>query len=474
MNRIEDGVAPEALLGQPLWRLVIPEDQGRVREELERVLERGVTVRYTTTFRRPDGSALLLSTVAAPLRSSGQIAGVVVNARDITEKVRLAQERDDLERQVREAQKMEAVGRLAGGIAHDFNNMLAAIIGNVELSLLDLEEGDPAVEALEEINEAAGRAARLTRQLLTFSRKQVIEPHTVDLGELVHGMLTMLRRVIGEHIRIDQDIDPDLDRVHVDRGQIEQAVLNLAINARDAMPEGGVLTITCENHAVEPPVLIDLAAPDEFVCLKVSDTGVGMTPEVRERIFEPFFTTKEVGQGTGLGLATVFGVVEQNSGRIEVDSTLGVGSTFRLLFPVCEGPGDSLNRSPVASGPVTGEGTLLVVEDEDDVRRLTVRQLRRLGYSVIEAPSGDVALELAARYQGEIKVLITDVVMPGISGVELVQRLRALRPGMRALFTSGYAPELVATHGLIDGEVEFLAKPFRIGVLAERVRELVG
>lgn len=377
-----------------------------------------------------------------------------------------------IEEHLRQSQKMEAIGRLAGGVAHDFNNILCAINGNAEMVLEELSERDPLRESLLEIHEAAARATQLTRQLLAFSRKQLIAPKRLELSKQIELMQSMLNRLLGEDILLSTHPHPSTRRILVDPNQIEQLILNLAINARDAMPRGGELVIETSEFTNEQGGGIQNLAPGQWVVLKVTDTGLGMSPEVVSRVFEPFFTTKELGQGTGLGLATVFGIVEQNDAHIEVHSVVGEGTTFTVYFPAIDSDSSEL-EVVAAPPPESGEGTILVVEDEESVRRVASRLLRRLGYSPIVASSGGDALVLAERHEGTIDVLLTDVVMPHMNGRELAERLTAERPGLKVLFTSGYSENVIAQHGVLDETVHFLSKPYTMNSLATRLREVL-
>jgi PAS domain S-box-containing protein len=463
INRIEQGLQREELLGTPLYTLVAPDDQARVREHLDRVVQRAERQQYNTSYDRPDGSTRHYSSIAAPVIVSGQVTGSVVSSRNVTEQIRLEREKDQLEAQYHQAQKMEAIGRLAGGIAHDFNNMLSVIEGNAELALADLTAGDPLAESMEAICQATERAADLTRQLLTFSRKQVIAPKVVNLSRLIEGLHPMLVRLIGEDIILRTLPQERIGRVRADPGQIEQIVLNLAVNARDAMPAGGELII---ETADEDPN----TTPGPHVVLTVSDTGCGMSSEIIEKIFEPFFTTKEIGHGTGLGLATVFGIVEQHGGRLEVHSAPGEGSSFKIYLPRVFEKADTLAH-PEKAAPLGGRETVLLVEDEEMVRSLTLKLLRRLGYKVLSAASGGDALVLEERHEGAIDLLFTDVIMPQMNGHDLAERLVKLRPGLKVLYSSGYTQDLIAHHGVLDEEVQFLAKPYSLDSLAAKVRK---
>jgi PAS domain S-box-containing protein len=389
--------------------------------------------------------------------------------RDITE-------RRQLEQEARQARKMETAGRLAGGVAHDFNNLLTAILGTSEILLQELPAGTSAREDVEEIKRAATRAANLTRQLLAFSRRQVLQPRILDLNQLVHGVETMLHRLIGEHISLVTETDPRAGRVRADPGQIEQVIVNLCVNARDAMPTGGTLRIGTANvsfpGATHGPESV--MPPGAYTLLSVSDTGTGMDPETLRHLFEPFFTTKEPGKGTGLGLATVYGIVKQSGGFIYADSAPGQGSRFRIYLPAAEGELDAV-ESPVAGPPPPrGEGTILLVEDEEAVRRLARRVLEGVGYRVLEAANGMEALQLIRRWQGDLDLVITDVIMPGMSGQELSAQLRRERPWLRILYVSGYTDDAILQHGTLLPNTAFLQKPFSPTSLAQGVREVLG
>ncbi len=391
-------------------------------------------------------------------------------------------ERRELESQLLQAQKMEAVGRLAGGVAHDFNNLLTAILGSVELLLADTAAAAKGREELEIIREAATRAQDLIRQLLAFSARQVLRPSVLDLNQLVGNVSKMLRRVIGEDVRLATTLATDLGPVRADRGQLEQILVNLAVNARDAMPDGGQLTIATANveHAVghqtasphdhrSPPP----PPPGPYVLLQVTDTGVGMSADVQAHLFEPFFTTKPRGKGTGLGLATVYGIVRQSGGHITVESTPGQGAQFRIYLPRVDAPVDALAGPGAVRAPVTGTETVLLTEDDQLVRLLARTVLVRAGYAVLEAAGGQEALGLAESHSGPIHLLLTDVVMPDMNGRELMHRLAARRPDMKVLYVTGYSDEAVAQHGVLDPGTAFLPKPFTPEALTRKVREVL-
>jgi signal transduction histidine kinase len=380
-------------------------------------------------------------------------------------------ERRQLQHQLLQAQKLEAIGRLAGGVAHDFNNVLTAILGSTELLLLDTPAGAAVREELEIIRDAATRAQELIRQLLAFSARQVLQPAVVDLNALVQSLGRMLRRLIGEDIRLTTAPGAGLGAVRVDPGQIEQVLVNLAVNARDAMPDGGRLTIGTSNADV---VASDDLPRGRYVVLQVTDSGVGMTPEILARVFEPFFTTKERGKGTGLGLATVYGIVQQSDGHVRVDSAPGAGTTFRVYLPRVEAPVEAPREAAPVTAPEAGSETVLVAEDEPLVRVLVRKTLTQAGYRVLEAGGGEEALQLAARHDGTIHLLVTDVVMPGMSGRELMRRLAEVRPSVKVLYMSGYSDEAVERHGVLDPGTAFMQKPFTPSVLARRVREVLG
>ncbi|HEX6938442.1 MAG TPA: MASE1 domain-containing protein [Longimicrobiales bacterium] len=387
--------------------------------------------------------------------------------RDVTERRRL-------EEQLRQAQKMDAIGRLAGGIAHDFNNLLTAVQGHTRLLLDDVGPDDPVRPDLEEIRDAAMRAASLTRQLLAFSRKQVFQPRVIDLNAVVLETARMLRRLIGEDIELLTSLEPGLGHIRADPAQLQQVILNLALNARDAMPAGGRITIATANTDAE----IDhhLAAdaggwPGGWVVLGVSDTGTGMTPEVRKRIFEPFFTTKAPGKGTGLGLSTVYGIIQQNNGRIEVESEVGHGTVVKVYLPRIAVPVDA-PEPPAPARDLHGAGqTVLLVEDDGAVRSLVRRILERKGYRILEAATGAEAVALFARDDHEVDLLVTDIIMPGMSGRELVERLRSVRPRLGVIYMSGYADDDALLDSSAHGPDTFLAKPFTPEALAQAVHD---
>jgi signal transduction histidine kinase/CheY-like chemotaxis protein len=378
------------------------------------------------------------------------------------------------EEQLRQAQKMEAVGRLAGGVAHDFNNVLSVILSYGALILQDLKPADPLRADVDEICKAASRAAGLTRQLLTFSRQQVIEPKVIDLGEVLTSMDKMLQRILGEDVELVSIAPKTSGRVKVDPSHIEQVILNLVVNARDAMPTGGKLTIETANVVLDETYALSHlpAKAGPYVMMAVSDTGAGMDRETQTRIFEPFFTTKEHGKGTGLGLSTVFGIVQQSGGTIWVYSELGKGTTFKVYLPRVDAEVD-VPKPQVAPPTLHGTETILLVEDEEQVRTIVLSILRRQGYSVIPAQHAGEALLLCEQHPEAIDLLLTDVVMPQMSGPELAKRLASTRPEMKVLCMSGYTDDSIVRHGVLEGGVAFLQKPITPASLARRVREVL-
>jgi len=395
---------------------------------------------------------------------------------DLTEWKKIEKEMVSLQEQLRHSQKMEAIGRLAGGIAHDFSNLLTVIKGYAELSFPGLDTGDPLRGNIEEILKASERASNLTHKLLTFSRRQILEFKVINLNALLKDLDRMLHRILGEDIKLVYHLAKDIGKVKTDLGQIEQAVLNLAVNARDAMPSGGKLTIETSNVELseayaQTHIEVTLG---RYVMISVSDSGAGMTPEVRERIFEPFFTTKEKGKGTGLGLSTVYGIVKQSGGNINVYSEPGLGTTFKIYLPRVEEEEDHLQRKDYGISLSTGDETILLAEDEQAVRELTARILRERGYQVYEAPDGREALAIAQRHPDrKIHLLLTDVVMPGMGGKELAEQLKLSTPDIKVLFISGYTDNAIVHHGILEEGINYIQKPFTIGILAKKIRQVL-
>ena len=413
-----------------------------------------------------DGDVRFMSTTKMPLRDKdGNIFGTFGISRDLSEhKV--------LEEQLLHSQKLEAIGRLAGGVAHDFNNILAVISGYSDLTLATLDERDPVMENIQEIKRGADRAGSLTRQLLAFSRKQQIEPKTLNLNSIVTNVDKMLRRIIGEHIELQTELAPGLENIKADPGQIEQVLMNIAVNARDAMPKGGKLMLKTSNVSLDEQQASELLSldPGHYVRLDLGDTGSGMDEQTQSQIFEPFFTTKEVGKGTGLGLSTVHGIVRQAGGDILVESTLGKGTTFTIYFPT-ESEEDVDVESEAVGGLLrTGSETVLLVEDEEPLRRLVEKILDGLGYTVIEAESAEAAMELVESEKPDIDLLLTDVVMPGQNGLQLAKDLGAKMKDLKCIFMSGYVDGSVVELDDIETSTVFLKKPFTPNELAARLR----
>jgi PAS domain S-box-containing protein len=450
--------APEALVGRRMHEILPKEQADGFLEAVIRTLETGKSTMLE--YGLPiGGQEVWFSATVSPVDRDT----VIWVAHSINEQRKVEDALRRSEDQLRQATKMEAVGRLAGGVAHDFNNLLTSVLGHADLALARLTPGDTLYDDLLEIKSAGTRAASLTQQLLAFSRKQVLEPRVVDLNTIVTGIAKMLRRTIGEDVELVTRLAPDLGPVRADPIQMEQVLLNLAVNARDAMPEGGCLTIETMNLR---------SSTGPAVRIRVEDTGIGMTADVRAHLFEPFFTTKEVGKGTGLGLATAYGIVQQSGGSISVSSEPGQGTTFVIDLPQVGG-------EPAPPEPVMPEGfghgteTILLVEDEESVRNLTRRVLQHSGYHVLSAPNGEAALELSRHHPGVIHLLLTDVVMPGISGPRLAEVLLPEREGMRCIFMSGYAATTLEQKILLQGDTIFLQKPFTRAQLIRRIREAI-
>ncbi|MCG3211899.1 MAG: Sensor histidine kinase RcsC [Anaerolineae bacterium] len=413
----------------------------------------------------------------SPIKTTdGTITHFLAVKEDITDQKQAEETRARLEEQLRQAQKMESIGRLAGGVAHDFNNLLTVIQGYADLMETAIPAGDPQLKDLEQIRLASERAAALTRQLLAFSRQQVLAPTILDLNDLVANLHKMLGRLIGEDIALTTVLQPGLWLITADPGQIEQVIMNLVVNARDAMPTGGRLTIETGNIYLDADYIeTDFEAPTgPCVILTVKDTGHGMDKSTLARIFEPFFTTKESGQGTGLGLATVYGIVKQSGGHITVQSKPGDGTTFNIFLPVTANAAVNQAKSQPQLQTRGGHETILLAEDEETVRFLLRRTLQDEGYTILEARSGSEALSLAAHHQGQIDMLLTDVIMPQMSGRELAELLKTQRPQLKVLFISGYTNDAMVRHGVQAAEINLLFKPFSPGQLVSRVREVLN
>jgi two-component system cell cycle sensor histidine kinase/response regulator CckA len=455
------GVSAEALVGRRLEELLLDEAE-HVGAAWSELMAAGASKRE---HRLPstDGARVLECTYRARVQAHRHLC----IARDVTD-------RRNLEERLVQSERIESIGRLAGGIAHDFNNLLTAILGYTELLLANRSADDPDRADLEEVQKAGQRAATLTQQLLAFSRKQVLLPKDVDLNQTVAGLQNMLGRLIREDIALRCAVAERPAWVRIDANQIEQVILNLVLNARDALPGGGRIDIAVDRVTVPTGAPSPPPAPGEYVRLRVSDDGVGMSAETRAHLFEPFFTTKEFGKGTGLGLASVYGIVRQSDGFITVDSAPGSGTTFTMYFPAVFVVAQVQSMVVEPDARATGDQTVLLVEDEDAVRLIISTALRRHGYRVLEAPTPAAAIELAEHYPDRIDLLLSDVVMPGMNGPALAQRLVGVRPSLRVLFVSGYADILTTPHGADNPHLDFLSKPFKASVLAEKVRSILA
>ena len=476
------GYTPAEFIGTRLADHCDPADLNKmtaaVLHTLENLEENNHIV-FETRIKDQDGSFVPVEIHGRVLMDQdGSPLGLQGAARDITERKQQERQQRELRAQLEQSQKMEAVGRLAGGVAHDFNNLLSVILGYSDLVLMDLESANPHREAIQEVADAAMRARGLTRQLLTFSRKQVLAVQTLDANRVINGFEKLLRRIIGEDIRLKLDLSDSAAMVNADPAQLEQVLMNLAVNARDAMPEGGVLTIATrvKDRCPDPePAGSACDSPDaEQVTISVSDTGIGMDSKTRDHLFEPFFTTKPGDRGTGIGLATVYGIIKQHQGSISVHSRPGFGTTFNIRLPykseICEPP------APVAvvSEKAPGTAGILVVEDDRAVRHLACSILVKNGYAVLEAADGPQAVALAHGTDSPIDLLLADVVMPDMKGPEIYEKLVVHHPGAKVLYMSGYPDAIITRQGVLMPGVHLLQKPFTVKNLLEKVRQVLG
>ncbi|HMK76528.1 MAG TPA: PAS domain S-box protein, partial [Thermodesulfobacteriota bacterium] len=472
------GYIKEELIGMN-YRQCTDEENGRKLYEYYNGLYRaGQPVNpFEAEYIRKDGDKLIAEISVSLIRDpGGKPIGFRGTSRDVTERRRVEEERLSLQEQLRQSQKMEAIGQLAGGVAHDFNNLLTVIKGYSQLSLLDVKEDNPLWGNIQEIDKATQRATDLTRQLLAFSRRQILNPKVLDLNALLKDLEKMLRRLIGEDIELVTLLAGDLGKVKVDPSQIEQVIFNLAVNARDAMPSGGKLAIATANVELDEEYARAHVSvtPGRYVNLSVSDTGIGMTQEVKEKVFDPFFTTKEKGKGTGLGLSMVYGIVKQSGGNILVYSEPGRGTTFKIYLPRTEEEADTLQEREETDFYPRGSETVLLVEDDVLVRDLANRLLEQQGYRVLKAADGQEALRVAKEHVGEtIHLLLADIVMPQMGGKELADWLKISRPNVKVLYTSGYADNAIVHHGVLDPGTHFLQKPFSLKTLSHKVREIL-
>ena len=456
------GYTLEEVIGRSTIDFVAPESVDVVRHRVSENIEG----RYEMIGTRKDGRKLILEVAGRTVQVGGRTERISA-IRDLTEK-------RHLEAQFRQAQKMEAVGRLAGGVAHDFNNLLTVILSYTGMLMDGVSPQDPRADDLEQIRKAALAAASLTRQLLAFSRQQVIEPRLINLNDIVSSSEKMLGRLIGEDVALKTIYSTGPLTVRIDPGQVEQVIMNLVVNARDSMPVGGKLTIETANVILDAEYALDHcpSIPGRYAMLAVSDSGCGMDEETRAKIFEPFFTTKEMGRGTGLGLATVYGIVKQSDGFIWVYSEVGQGTTFKIYLPLLDKPPGDAGVEHESEVAATGTETILLAEDAAAVRLAAREILERFGYTVLEAPNGAVALH-TAKHEGQIDLLLTDVVMPEMSGRELADRFTGLRPETKVLFMSGYTDDAIVRHGLLRANIAYLQKPFSPDALARKVREVL-
>jgi PAS domain S-box-containing protein len=463
------GYTPEEMIGTPVLDFVHPDDVALVKNVMAQALGTGNPVTVTELrVRHKDGSWRIVEGSGTRFFDHNGTPYLLGGLRDITDRVQLRE-------QLHQAQKMEAVGRLAGGVAHDFNNLLTVILGYSNLLLDQLAGRELLHQEVEEVKRAATRAATLTQQLLAFSRKQVLSLKVLNLNDVIEGMRALMKRLIGENVQIEFHLDPVLGSVRVDPGQMEQVIMNLLINSKDAMPDGGRITIQTANVDLDDlhSRHVSAAPPGPYIMLSVCDTGIGMDAETRARLFEPFFTTKEPGKGTGLGLSTVYGIVNQTGGSITVASEPGHGSVFRIYLPRVRERADRPEPSRSPDTPVGGTETVMLVEDEDLVRGLVRDILARQGYIVLDAADGQSALETARRHRGPIQLLVTDVVMPGMSGLELADSLTHERPDTRVIYISGYTDERVMRRGTPQPGTAFLQKPFTPEALLRVTREVL-
>ncbi|MEP7075679.1 MAG: response regulator [Acidobacteriota bacterium] len=449
------------------------EEIPKLLENLRKPLEQ-LDIPDEWVHRTKDGRLIVVEVTSHELIFDGKISRLVL-VNDVTKRVQAEEELRKSEEQLRQSLKLESVGRLAGGIAHDFNNMLTAINGYSELTLRRLNDNDPLRSNIEEIKKAGERSAELTRQLLAFSRRQMLQAKILDINRIVSDTVLMLERLIGEDIELVTILDPQVASIEADPGQLGQVIMNLAVNSRDAMPNGGTITIETKNVLLDEAYAKQHIAvkPGPYVMLSVSDTGTGMDVKTQQQIFEPFFTTKEIGKGTGLGLSTVYGIVKQSNGNIWVYSEMDRGTVFKIYLPQVPEETEEQTEQTDTAGAFWGTETVLVVEDEDMVRNLTREVLESCGYTVIEARSGVDALAFSSKYPEKINLLITDLVMPQIGGRELAEKMTAAYPGILVLYTSGYTDDGIVRNGILAEDANFIQKPFTLDALAKKVRELL-
>ena len=464
------GYSPEETLGRHPRELLKPKDEKADQQlQIAETLARGESWTGEWKCRRKDGSEFDERVTLSPVHdASGNVVNYLAVRRDISREIAA-------EAEMRQSQKMEAAGMLAGGVAHDFNNILQIIMGYAQILIRRLAPDDPIRGDLEAINRATRRGAGLARQLLAFSRKQLLQPRHLNLNPIVSDMQRMLRRLIGEDIELVACLAPDLHPVLADPGQVEQVLLNLAVNARDAMPDGGRLYMETKNAIVPTPVPVNLSdlSPGDYACIVVSDTGHGMNPDIALRVFEPFFTTKEAGKGTGLGLSTVYGIVRQSGGAVLVDTCPGGGATFTIYLPRAEAPPPDHQSDGAGASATVGSETILLVEDEEEVRQLVAAMLEGLGYTILQARTGLDGLRVAETYTRPIHLVLADVVMPEMNGPHMVRQILVSHPEARVIYMSGYTDSGAVRQVLSEPDSVLLQKPVSPGVLARRIREML-
>jgi PAS domain S-box-containing protein len=475
INRTASPLTPEDVIGSCAFDHVAPEMRPRVVAAVEKVFSTRELDEYEVKGPPgPDNAREWWSVRAGPLIEGGEVVAATLCATNMTQRKQSEEIEARLQEQLRQLQKLESIGRLAGGVAHDFNNLLTSIMGFIDLAQRSQPSGSPAIELLEGATEAARRGGRLTQQLLASARKQIVHPTVVRINQIIEEMTPMIRSLVGENLEVELALAPTLDKVKVDVGSLEQVIMNLVVNARDAVVGTGRITLETGSVRLDAGTARDHGTtPGEHVFLAVTDTGSGMSAQVAARAFEPFFTTKPVGKGTGLGLAMCEGIVRQAGGHITLDSEPGRGSTLRVFLPrAADEPSAPFTRAPAGS-PARGRETLLVVEDEPLILRMTKLVLSELGYTVLTASDGLEALDVLGRHAGDVHLLITDVVMPKMSGQELAARVTALRPDIRVLYSSGYAANAIGEDGVLGDGINFLAKPYLPSRLADAVREVL-
>lgn len=470
------GYRAEEMIGVPCWKFVVDEDMRvQIFETLAGI--RPPAHACERTYRRKDGTTFpVLAEDRLLGDNGGRIAGIRSTIQDITERKQAEREKERLQAQLLQAQKMESIGRLAGGVAHDFNNKLTVIIGYTDMAMKRLDNEHPIREYLQQIRRTSQQSAEIARHLLAFARKQTISPRVLDLNKTIEGMLKILRQLIGEGIHLVWKPAEDLWPVKMDPSQIDQILANLCINARDAIQGAGRVTIETRNTVLDEAFCARQpgTVPGEYVVLTVSDDGCGMDKETLENIFEPFFTTKEMGRGTGLGLAIIYGIVKQNNGFIEVESELGKGTSFKIYLPRPRGVVQPSPQKIMQETPRGRGETILIVEDDLSVLHMAQRLLKDLGYTVLTVSTPSEALKVSREYRDEIRVLLTDVVLPEMSGKDLAHEIEKIRPGIRILYMSGYTADVIAHHGVLYEDVHFVEKPFTAETLAKKIKEVLG